>query len=526
MRSKANRDILGWLALSVLFALSFLARVIWLGNIPGINGDEAELGLQVIGKISHGWLERSGRPFNPFYLIPFWLIHRLFAPATWVLRLPTVLFGLLLMVLGFLLLKKTLGTITAIIFVVLAAGLPNLIAFSRFGWDPSETGLAMLIVFYFALSKRFWLCMVAEAAAVIVHPANILALIIIIFLFGFDFFRSFVISRRKIIILGILILVSAGSLLLFFINAYHNGTLQKFTGYISENIFNVSGWVGHFSAYGDLFSGITLHRDLVGPISGISARLHSRIFKIIFLPIIILGCWQSIRHKNFRVVALLSGLAAALVFIYFYPGISLLFPGWRMLSFSSGNFLLSPGEERYSFFLIVPTILLMALCIKEIFPETRSKWIPIGLAIGISCLGLFSVTINYFIPLLNGGGSFAGYQTGSVEPKAAAVDIILNRKTNGSPVTILAENWWTAKPMQYLLAQHPEYDVIDYADSNMDNSSMENILQNGGYVVGFSDGDFDTTLKQNNLLTPLDRSVVYGYSNEPIIIIWHKSSFP
>ena len=124
----------------------------------------------MIGTRPVTWFTPTGLPLNPFFIIPLWIVQCFSPPTFWVLRMPAVLSGLLLLALGYFLLKKQIGVLPALIFVALAAGLPDLnrLCSLRLG-IPLETGLAMLIVFYFALSRKWGLCLVA---VVLDHPTD------------------------------------------------------------------------------------------------------------------------------------------------------------------------------------------------------------------------------------------------------------------------------------------------------------------------------------------------------------------
>jgi hypothetical protein len=504
-------DLPGYLVFSLVLLLSFLARILWLGNLPGINGDEAWYGLQVIGTRALSWQTPTGNPLNPFYILPLRIIQQFSPPALWVLRLPALLAGLLLLILGFVLLRKCIGTSSAVVFLILSAGLPDLIVYSRFGWDTSETGLAMLIVFYFAFSKRWWLCLAAVIGALLVHPSNIFALVILIVVFGAEFSKRIVWSRRNAIILGVSILVCSLSGVGLLLVARRAGIPNILTGEIAARILNLPGWLGMISAYGDLLSGVTVYRYIAGPVSGVSLALHNIIFWFSFLPIVILGCWRSIRRNNFRVVALLGGLAASLAVVYIFLGAGML----------------APGHERYSQFLVVPSLLLISLCIDEIFFHSKTQWKPIGLALAFALLGLFSLTMNYFIPIFTyGGQTHRTFNTGPHEPKAEAVAIILNDNPAGNRTTILAEDWWIAEPMQYLLSKYPEFEVVEYDTSTLDGAAIEDILKKGGYVVGFTQGPLDTTYMEEIQNPTIGRAEIFGYSGKPILTIWHSMPFP
>jgi hypothetical protein len=510
MFTKTRNDIAGYFVLSVLLVLAFLVRLLWLGNIPGVNGDEAWYGLQVIGIMPTAWHTPGGLPLNPFYIIPLWIFQRIFSPAFWVLRMPAVLAGLLLVILGFPLLRKRIGVIPAAVFVILCAGLPDLIVYSRFGWDTSETGLAMLVVFSFALSKKKWPCLIAEIAAIIIHLSNIYAVAILIAIFGIDPFVKFLDSMQGKRILAGAIAICVFLVLFVELEVKSNGIL----GYAINQLVSLPGWLGLISIFGDLFSGVIVYRLISTPVVGLSLAIQNAIIWIILLSIMILGCWFSIRRKDFRIIALVVGLLVSLA----------------LVRISVGNDVLL-SSNRYIQYLIVPTLLMVSLSINEIFHYGYSKWLPIGLAISLSILGLISISVFYFVPLFSAGGlAESSYYTGPVEPKAAAAAIILRESQERNQTTILAENWFVDQPIEYLLARHPEFTFTQFDNSlgkpTLDLADIGYILKGGGFAVGFYGGSLNTIISQKIQDQAIGHIVVYGYANKPILIIWHKLPFP
>ncbi len=350
MFTKAKKDLPGYLALSVLLILACLARVLWLGNIPGINGDEAWFGVQMIGTRPVTWFTPTGLFLNPFFIIPLWIFQRFSPPAFWVLRMPAVLSGLLLLALGYFLLKKQIGVLPALIFVALAAGLPDLIVYARFGWDPSETGLAMLIVFYFALSRKWGLCLVAVVLSLIIQPTNIFALAILIIFFGAEPFKHSIGSRQGRRILGALGLFFVVLVLFLVLESKRIGI----AGLATDQLFSLPGWLGLFASYGDLISGVMLYRYISTPIQGLTLVLHDLFIWVILLSTIILGCWYSIKRRDFVIVALVGGLLVSLVGVH--------------ITMADANLL---PYNRYLQFLIVPTLLLVTLSIKRSFSKAN-----------------------------------------------------------------------------------------------------------------------------------------------------------
>ena len=189
----AVRRRFDWLRLLlVVNVLAILAVAIalrgWrLGNIPGLNGDEAWSGVQamrLIGGQSISLRTPTGNPVNPFYLGPLALLHLFLTPSITVLRIPALVSGLAVLAVNFFLCRRVFGSTVAGVSTLLLAVLPLNIAYSRFAWDASQTVLATTLVLYLGLqlvprgdgSRRSLLPpLLVYAAAVWIHPTNVFA---------------------------------------------------------------------------------------------------------------------------------------------------------------------------------------------------------------------------------------------------------------------------------------------------------------------------------------------------------------
>ena len=146
IRATPRQTLFLWSLLLAVFGTGIAFRSLWLANIPGINGDEAWYGAQLRDLPHFTWHTPSGNIVDPFHMLPLALSQFLFPSGFLALRLPSLLSGLLLIGLGWLIFRKSLSPTVALIFALLVAGSPDLIAYSRFGWDASHTGLATLFV--------------------------------------------------------------------------------------------------------------------------------------------------------------------------------------------------------------------------------------------------------------------------------------------------------------------------------------------------------------------------------------------
>ena len=160
-----NRFVL--FGVGAIFLVAVVFRFVWLDTVPGLNGDEAWLGWKAY-RAAHGmdleWRTNSGNFTNPFFLLPLVWLHSLFEPSAWVLRVTAALSGVLTLLVNFVFCRRFFDERVAIASSVLLAVVPMSIAYSRFGWEPSQIPLVAVVVVYSAcaLSDRgrslyFWL---------------------------------------------------------------------------------------------------------------------------------------------------------------------------------------------------------------------------------------------------------------------------------------------------------------------------------------------------------------------------------
>lgn len=144
-------------AIFALLGLAIFFRLWKLGTIPGVNGDEAWLGWKAFefarsGKLD--WATNSGNLTSPFYILPLAALHKIFSPSVELLRAVSVMSGLLVLPVNFLLCRKVYDPRTAWASTLLLALLPMNVVYSRFGWEPSQIVLFALPVVYVSL----WFC--------------------------------------------------------------------------------------------------------------------------------------------------------------------------------------------------------------------------------------------------------------------------------------------------------------------------------------------------------------------------------
>ena len=138
-----------------IFAVAVVFRFLWLETIPGLNGDEAWLGWKAAKAASGApidWRTNSGNFTNPFFLLPLVWVHFFFEPSAWAVRIVSAFSGVLTLLANFLLCRRIFNAAMAWATTLLLAVMPVAIAYSRFGWEPSQIPLFSVFIVYSAMA--------------------------------------------------------------------------------------------------------------------------------------------------------------------------------------------------------------------------------------------------------------------------------------------------------------------------------------------------------------------------------------
>ena len=504
IRATPRQTLFLWSLLLAVFGTGIAFRSLWLANIPGINGDEAWYGAQLRDLPHFTWHTPSGNIVDPFHMLPLALSQFLFPSGFLALRLPSLLSGLLLIGLGWLIFRKSLSPTVALIFALLVAGSPDLIAYSRFGWDASHTGLATLFVMYFMLNRQWALLLLAQICAVVIHPTNIFLVAIwgpYLLYQVLQVIRAKGISVNKTWIAFPLVLVLMS---IFLLTRIQIGQLVASFGPHLLSLFKPKDLLSLLGGFVELLDGTTVYRYIIGPVSATTNFFHLIFVVIVIVPVVIYGNLKLIRRKDFRGLIFLAGIPLAIIALYLVSGIRPF----------------QPSAERYSQFLMIPTIILVAISLEAVVDGTsRQPSSAVYLALMIAGLGLLSFWVNYFTPVFSTGGqSQMAFRTAPVEPKQQVADILINDGMLTGRAHILAEDYWLAMPLRYLFAnQHHLWIDIPTAPRG-----IVQALTNHAYVVGFSGMYFQKYISAQDLPFKLETWVITDYANKPLIIIWHR----
>jgi hypothetical protein len=484
-------------------------RIIALGRVPGINGDEtyyAVAAMNVRDGRPQPLVSGSGLPLNPLYIGPLYLLHLGHpTPSFTLVRLPALASGLLALALMYPLMVRVADRQAVLYATLLQASLPTAIAYSRFGWDQSQAPLIALLCIYCALRNWPMRLAISYAFALWIHPANVFLAPIVLGpiaarnVVTWQRRRSHAAIVRSLAATGGLAVAGAGLLVWF------SPAVRDATALALGRTFDVSEWSRYVVAVGDLLSGLTIYRYIAGDPSHAWIILERSVFwsLTIYLLVRVLPAW--LRSREGVKLGLLAGALIAILAFYVLMGAAALSPGW----------------ERYGVWIISPACLILGLLISSLGTSAASRSAQTIGVIAACVFMLVGFYRNYFAVLeTSGGAASLAFRTGPVEPKQAAFDAILTMTSDEpGPVTVLAEDWWTYYPLRYLATERDTMTVVWPSGGAIAGAAAE---PRHRFAVGFDHGPFHRWVALH--APELRRRTIVDSAGQPILHVWDLAS--
>lgn len=488
-------------ALVLAVALAF--RLWRLDSLPGINGDEAWYGVQMLNLATgqpFEWKTPPGNILNPFYSGLVLLLQLPFAPHFWILRGAAVISSVLAVAACARLWRHFLSPDSTRVATLLFATLPVTIAYARFGWDASQSILAGVLTLAFVMRRLWMLAALFFVIGVWVHPTNIfLAPLVFVHLLyeqpGEQAQGRAVRMRLLAVKLAAALAVVALARYLF-VPAF----VQITPAALMARLGSGDAWWDFTRLFGRLLSGTTSYVYIVGPISPANQLLHD----VVFWPLIAMafgfgigGIFRSGRSERAQV------LGTALTYVVFFT--------------FAGPPAISPHFERYALVLVAPAVLTFVLLLGHAFERCRLTpyLTTVGLALAVACLLSFST--NYLAVLsATGGQSHQTFRTGAREPKQTAFALILERSAlhrTCAGIQVVAEDWWLYWPLRYLASGRPI--AVALADERRTDQFVH-ATDGCSYYVGFAGGPF-----QPPPTSRFDSQAIADPLGRPILLVWH-----
>lgn len=474
-----------------LVGVATLLRVIDLGSIPGLNGDEAWYGVQA-QRLCRGegvaWRTPTGNPLNPFFFLPQVALAAWCPPGAAWLRLPAVASGLAALAVNYWACTRLFDRATATATTVALAVLPVNLAYGRFAWDASQSLLATLALTYAALAlveARAWVRWGAISVglwglACLVHPTNVFLAPLLV---AAAAARTLTIKNRLVgenrpggltppspgrdkllgTVPGWLALAGGTGLL---VSAW---AAPARVGVGIARLVSPLEWTTFATGLVRLFTGLTTMAYIPGTLrppaaGGIAPPWTLGIFDVAGFAFVV---W-ALAGLGSRLRAAPRATDAALA--------------WGYLGSVAGFFVLAgpealaPHFERYGLALVGPGVLLLARGALA-WPAASRRPVP-GIALLAGWLAVAAFWQHYHLAFRRTGqGSHPAFAVaadcsesgapGFVDPKQAAIEFIL-RATPSGPVVVETVSWWTRWPAAYFAGAEPRVTVIGPASCPAD----------------------------------------------------------
>jgi hypothetical protein len=169
---------------------------------------------------------------------------------------------------------------------------------------------------------------------------------------------------------------------------------------------------------------------------------------------------------------------------------------------------LAPSSERYALWMVLPSVLLFTrtgavLC--RLWPRAA---LPLRWGfIALCCLFLVGFQRQYFrVFLRSGGHADPTFQTGRVEPKWAAWQIILEKQRRDRSFVVASSDWWVFWPMRYRAYGTPNLTMLhgDEMNSEAGAAKISRALKSGDLWFA----EFSNSLTLSNLKAGLQQGGV------------------
>lgn len=493
------------LGATALLALGLWMRLAHVESLPEIDGDEAWYGVQV-GRFLRGepytfWTPHHN-PVNPFHTGILGLLLLISKPQLWLLRVPSLLAGILAIPLTYRLMSRAFDRSVGIIAAVLMAVMPVCIVWSRTGYDGSQLLLFSILAVAAAAATHRGAMVATGAVCFIAHPtalflAPTLAGLYLARAGTFDrsLPRAVRLRRLATIVAGLALAVAFGVVML------RRPGVRHLMGVYHLGYANHHDWREFWGWFGRLF--------LV--VGRVPRPEWDRAFWLVVLPVLALGSWRLASRRRWDRLALVAGLILSAV------GMALI----------GGTTILQPGMTRYGLALVGPAAVAFACLVSELLADEHGSIArPVSLGQAVSLVGIgLALPLGLRMDELNlmhvrdrvPGAIVGGSTQGGVvvtDPNTARQTLrdILNdmRKSPGDhrPRTIVTEDWNTYLPLSYLTLGRRSLRVVylnDVAASAEFPENFQHMLADRGYGVGAPGGAIESVSAGAFGATALDR---------------------
>jgi len=179
--------------------------------------------------------------------------------------------------------------------------------------------------------------------------------------------------------------------------------------------------------------------------------------------------------------------------------------------------------------MVAPVLVLLSAVLARPFNMTSTAGLWFAPFLG--ALALISVWLNYLEPLRVSGGRLStatidgrAARTAAIEPKKQVAQWVMRCVDQHDTVTLWAESYWLAEPLQYYLFYEPKISVkilrsFEWLPEYIHTYDLSEIPNSGAIVVVFDDSDLDRKLRSTGA-SP--KNTIVDAAGRPLIHIYTK----
>jgi len=517
-------ELVFWLCIAV--AIYF--RIVHLGYIPGINGDEAYIGTKVVmflqGNDISLWTGERRLPPDPISFILSMAVHSIMDISFVALRLPSVISSVLTIIISFVLFRRLWGYKTSLLITAFIAVLPVHIAYARFFWEPSQTPLLAVLCIYFSFQHRISGIVICAIYALLIHPTNIYLLPVMAAAYSVDLrnrIRLYLTNHSKPALItkagiSLLVLVLIAVMCFGIVHYMPNDhplkiALVRVLPLFYQQVENSDRILSFGQHYAEFMSGLATYSYIVGFLPSWYRWASILFFSMFWIPVLI-----SVYHSRNQDLMMLA-IGCLLSLLVFYLTV--------------GSVALSPGIERYSLWMTVPHCLLLAHAYQHLKTQVSPRIFAVmPLLVVMTLLATFH---HSYLQGINNRNSLSekSFMSGYPEPKEQAFGYITETRNPHKTVQIITEDWST-----YWVFKYQSLNVGDIkvgVMANADGSAFKPDFRYPSdvhlqeahpdkvqrFYVGYQSGRLQNTLSIDPSFTVRSFS---GFADTPVLVVFNE----
>ena len=183
-----------------------------------------------------------------------------------------------------------------------------------------------------------------------------------------------------------------------------------------------------------------------------------------------------------------------------------------------------PGQERYAICLIAPAVLLAARAAAVWWAGAgRMKTPAAVLACVLAWLALADFQRHYFAFIeRTGGQAHSTFRTAAVEPKLAALDYVLQRRTAGV-AWIAADSWWSEWPLKYFALGNRDVRIVAFRDAAAEPEFVKAANDGRAWGVEFCDATAEQERLDPRFQRPGEAARILDFGGRPVLAVFRLS---